>query len=96
MVDRTLSHYQIVGEISRGGMGVVYRALDINLGREIALKVLPDDLVHDRLRRERLVHEARAASSLEHPTPACSTEGFSSCGGTATSSAAGWPMSRRR
>ncbi|HUF47371.1 MAG TPA: protein kinase [Vicinamibacterales bacterium] len=67
MVGRTLSHYQILGEISRGGMGVVYRALDTNLGREVALKVLPDDLVHDPARRERLLQEARAASALEHP-----------------------------
>src|SRR5688500_1031397 len=70
MVGRTLSHYQIVEEISRGGMGVVYRAIDIRLGREIALKVLPEDLVHDRTRRERLLQEARAASSLEHPSVA--------------------------
>ena len=44
MVGRTLSHYEIVDEISRGGMGIVYRAVDVNLGREVALKVLPDDL----------------------------------------------------
>jgi eukaryotic-like serine/threonine-protein kinase len=67
MIGRTLSHYQIVGEISRGGMGVVYRATDVHLGRDVALKVLPEDLVHDAERRERLLHEARAASALEHP-----------------------------
>jgi serine/threonine protein kinase len=67
MIGRTLSHYQIVGEISRGGMGVVYRATDVHLEREVALKVLPEDLVHDADRRERLLHEARAASALEHP-----------------------------
>ena len=67
MLGRTLSHYHIVDEISRGGMGVVYRAVDVNLGRDVALKVLPDDLVHDPVRRERLLQEARAASSLEHP-----------------------------
>lgn len=67
MIGRTLSHYQIVEEISRGGMGIVYRAVDVNLGREVALKVLPEDFVHDAGRRERLLHEARAASALEHP-----------------------------
>jgi tetratricopeptide (TPR) repeat protein/TolB-like protein/predicted Ser/Thr protein kinase len=67
MIGRRLSHYEIVEEISRGGMGVVYRAHDVNLVRDVALKVLPDDLVHDAERRERLLQEARAASALEHP-----------------------------
>jgi serine/threonine protein kinase len=67
MIGRTLSHYEILDEISRGGMGVVYRARDITLGREVALKVLPEDLTHDAKRRERLLQEARAASALEHP-----------------------------
>jgi tetratricopeptide (TPR) repeat protein/TolB-like protein/predicted Ser/Thr protein kinase len=67
MIGRTLAHYRIVEEISRGGMGVVYRATDTRLGRDVALKVLPDDLLHDVERRERLLHEARAASALEHP-----------------------------
>ncbi len=67
MIGRKLSHYEIVDEISRGGMGVVYRAMDVSLGREVALKVLPEDLVHDPVRRERLLQEARVASTLEHP-----------------------------
>ena len=67
MIGRTLSHYQIIEEISRGGMGVVYRAIDTRLGREVALKVLPEDLTDDPERRDRLVQEARAASVLEHP-----------------------------
>ena len=67
MIGRRLSHYEIREEVSRGGMGVVYRAIDVNLGREVALKVLPDDLVNDPARRERLLHEARAASLVEHP-----------------------------
>jgi tetratricopeptide (TPR) repeat protein/TolB-like protein/predicted Ser/Thr protein kinase len=67
LIGRRLSHYEIVEELGRGGMGVVYRAIDTSLGREIALKVLPDDLVHDKARRDRLLHEARAASLIEHP-----------------------------
>jgi TolB-like protein/predicted Ser/Thr protein kinase len=67
MTGKRLSHYEIVEEISRGGMGVVYRAVDVNLGREVAIKVLPDELVQDAGRRERLLLEARAASALEHP-----------------------------
>jgi tetratricopeptide (TPR) repeat protein/TolB-like protein/predicted Ser/Thr protein kinase len=67
MIGRTLSHFEILDEISRGGMGVVYRARDLSLGRDVALKVLPEDLVHDPVRRERLLQEARAASALEHP-----------------------------
>ena len=67
MIGRTLAHYRIVEEISRGGMGVVYRATDTRLGRDVALKVLPPELVHDAERRQRLLHEARAASALEHP-----------------------------
>jgi tetratricopeptide (TPR) repeat protein/TolB-like protein/aminoglycoside phosphotransferase (APT) family kinase protein len=67
MIGRKLSHYDVINEISRGGMGVVYRAVDLNLDREVALKVLPDDLVHDAVRRDRLLQEARAASALEHP-----------------------------
>jgi serine/threonine protein kinase len=59
MIGRRLSHYDIVDEISRGGMGVVYRAVVVHLGREIALKVLPEDLV--RLRAPR----AAAARSLD-------------------------------
>ena len=67
MIGRTLSHYEILDEISRGGMGIVYRARDLNLGREVALKVLPEELTRDVRRRERLLQEARAAAVLEHP-----------------------------
>ena len=67
LIGRRLSHYEIRDEVSRGGMGVVYRAIDVNLGREVALKVLPNDLVHDAARRARLLQEARAASLVEHP-----------------------------
>ena len=64
---RTLAHYRVAEEISRGGMGIVYRAVDTRLNREVALKVLPEDLTHDDARRRRFVQEAQAASALEHP-----------------------------
>ena len=67
MAGRTLSHYRIVEEISRGGMGIVYRATDTRLNRDVALKVLPAELTADRERRDRFILEARAASGLEHP-----------------------------
>ena len=67
MVGRTLSHYKILAEISRGGMGIVYRALDTKLDREVAIKVLPPELVSDAERRRRFVQEAKAAASLHHP-----------------------------
>jgi tetratricopeptide (TPR) repeat protein len=67
LIGRTISRYEILEEISRGGMGVVYRARDVRLNRDVALKVLPPDLVADPARRARFVQEAQAASALEHP-----------------------------
>jgi two-component system LytT family response regulator len=67
MIGRTLSHYKIVGEIGHGGMGVVYRALDTRLGREVALKVLGPGLCDDPELERRLRQEAQAAASLTHP-----------------------------
>jgi len=67
MLGRTLSHYKILSEISRGGMGIVYRALDLKLNREVALKVLPPGLVTDEERKVRFIQEARAAAALFHP-----------------------------
>jgi serine/threonine protein kinase/predicted negative regulator of RcsB-dependent stress response len=67
MLGETLSHYKILSEISRGGMGIVYRAVDLKLDREIALKVLPPELVTDPERKRRFIQEAKAAAKLEHP-----------------------------
>jgi two-component system, LytTR family, response regulator len=67
MIGRTLSHYKIVGEIGHGGMGVVYRAVDTRLGREVALKVLGPGLCDDPELERRLRQEAQAAASLTHP-----------------------------
>ena len=67
MMGRTVSHYQIEGQIGSGGMGVVYRALDTRLGRSVALKFVSEHLTHDAEAIERLRAEARAASALNHP-----------------------------
>jgi serine/threonine protein kinase/tetratricopeptide (TPR) repeat protein len=67
VIGQTLSHYKIFSEISRGGMGIVYRAVDLKLDREVALKVLPPGLVADPERKRRFVQEAKAAAKLEHP-----------------------------
>lgn len=67
MIGRTLSHYEILEEISRGGMGIVYRAHDVKLHRDVALKILPPELVEDEERKRRFVQEARAAAALQHP-----------------------------
>ena len=67
LAGRTVSHYRIIEEIGRGGMGIVYRATDTRLNRDVAVKVLPPALMTDVDRRDRFVREARAASALEHP-----------------------------
>ncbi|MGH9349303.1 MAG: hypothetical protein ACRD26_18765, partial [Vicinamibacterales bacterium] len=64
---RQIGPYVVRGELGRGGMGIVYLAEDVRLGRTVALKALPSSVAGDARRRERLRREARAAAALTHP-----------------------------
>lgn len=67
MIGQTISHYKILGELEKGGMGTVYRAIDPRFEREIAIKVLPSQFQHDSMLRQRFEREGKIIASLEHP-----------------------------
>src|SRR5262245_47395899 len=70
LIGRTISHFQILAKIGEGGMGIVYKAEDVRLGRPVALKILPADVSGDEKRRVRLIQEARTAAAANHPNVA--------------------------
>src|SRR5436190_15728312 len=67
MISGSLKHYRIQETLGKGGMGVVYLALDTHLDRQVAVKVLPPEALADPERRKRFVQEAKSASALNHP-----------------------------
>ncbi len=66
MIGKTISHYKIIEKLGEGGMGIVYKALDQKLDRFVALKFLPPHLTGSDEEKQRFIHEAKAASTLDH------------------------------
>src|SRR5512136_1268815 len=81
MIGKTLGHYQIIGQIGKGGMGEVYQAKDQKLGRDVAIKVLSDEFAKDADRVARFQREAKVLASLNHPNIAA-IHGLEEYGGT--------------